>query len=234
MHLSSGGVNSPRSLREQVLDALRSALIATELEPGTVYSVPALAAEFGVSPTPVREAMLDLVQQGMVEPVRNKGFRVTELSDRELDELTEIRALIEPPAIARITREVERARVEALYPDAQRIIVAAEANDLIAFVAADLSFHLGLLSLLGNRTLVDVVRDLKMRSRLYDLPEMAARGEVGECAEGHITLLDKICSGDADAAESEMLRHLAQVRGVWAGRSSRAALDRLDASRSLS
>jgi DNA-binding GntR family transcriptional regulator len=74
-------LNLPRvlghnSLREQVSHALRAALIAGELRPGVVYSAPVLAAGFGVSATPVREAMLDLAKEGLVEVVRNKGFRV--------------------------------------------------------------------------------------------------------------------------------------------------------------
>lgn len=234
LQLSLRPVDGHRNLREQVLDALRSALIAAELQPGTVYSVPTLAAHFGVSPTPVREAMLDLAQQGLVEPVRNKGFRVTALSDRELDELTEIRSLIEPPMIAHITRTAPRAAIEALYPAAHQIIAAADSGDLIGFVDADLAFHLQLLALAGNEQLVEVVRDLKMRSRLYDLPSMAERGEVGDCAKGHVALLDSILKGDADVAEQAMLAHLAQVRGVWAGRSSEHALSRLDAVRTSS
>lgn len=220
-----------RNLREQVLEALRSALIAAELRPGNVYSVPTLAAEFGVSPTPVREAMLYLAQKGLVEPVRNKGFRVTELSDEDLDDFTEIRALIEPPMIARVTQDVPRARIEELYPYAQEIVVAGEAGDLIGFVDADLRFHLKLLALAGNNPLVEVVRDLKMRSRLYDLPRMAERGEIADSARGHLELLDVMCSGDVKGAERAMLGHLAQVRGVWVGRSSKVALDRLDAVR---
>ena len=72
-----------RRLRDEVAAALRAALIAGELRPGEVYSAPVLAARFGVSATPVREAMLDLVREGLVDTMPNKGFRVTELSDRK-------------------------------------------------------------------------------------------------------------------------------------------------------
>ncbi|HSA52260.1 MAG TPA: GntR family transcriptional regulator, partial [Yinghuangia sp.] len=64
------------SLREQVARAIRAALVAGEMRPGVVYSAPGLATRFGVSATPVREALLDLAKDGLVEPVRNKGFRV--------------------------------------------------------------------------------------------------------------------------------------------------------------
>ncbi|HLH46617.1 MAG TPA: GntR family transcriptional regulator, partial [Acidimicrobiales bacterium] len=86
-----GPLAAPRSLREGVADALRAAVVSGEMRPGVVYSVPSLAAQFGVSPTPVREAMLDLLKEGLVESVRNKGFRVTEVTDAQLDEITGLR-----------------------------------------------------------------------------------------------------------------------------------------------
>src|ERR1043166_8203181 len=75
---SLGGRRS--SYRERVAAALRAALIAGGLRPGEVYSAPDLAPRFGVSATPVREAMLELVKEGLVGTVPNKGFRVTSVS----------------------------------------------------------------------------------------------------------------------------------------------------------
>src|SRR6478752_2228299 len=87
------------NLRDSVANALRAAVISGELEPGQVYSAPMLGARFGVSATPVREAMLDLVREGLVISLRNKGFRVTEVSDADLDDLASLRQLVEPPTI---------------------------------------------------------------------------------------------------------------------------------------
>lgn len=84
------------SVRGQILDALRAALVDGELAPGQVYSAPALGARFGVSATPVREAMQQLAIEGAVEVVPNRGFRVSERGPRELAELAEVRALIDP------------------------------------------------------------------------------------------------------------------------------------------
>ncbi len=104
MTLNLPALGQQRKVRDQVADALRAALVAGEMRPGVVYSAPALAARFGVSATPVREAMLDLAKEGLVTAVRNKGFRVTELSDRDLDDITALRALIEVPTIGQIAR----------------------------------------------------------------------------------------------------------------------------------
>jgi DNA-binding GntR family transcriptional regulator len=214
-------LNLPRvlghnSLREQVSHALRAALVAGELRPGVVYSAPVLAGEFGVSATPVREAMLDLAKEGLVEVVRNKGFRVTELSAADLDAFTEIRALIEIPVITGLARTATKEQLEDMRPLAQAIVDAARARDLIGYVEADQAFHLGLLGLTGNRHLVDVVADLRNRSRLYGLPALADAGTLSASAEEHLVLLEHLLRGDAEAVERSMRDHLGHVRSIWA------------------
>ncbi|GGQ82372.1 GntR family transcriptional regulator [Kitasatospora griseola] len=203
-------------LRDQVAHALRAALISGELRPGVVYSAPALAADFGVSATPVREAMLDLAREGLVEAVRNKGFRVTELSDRDLDEFTEIRALIEVPTVGRVARTAAAEQLEALRPQAEAIVAAARKHDLIGYLEADRQFHLDLLALAGNARLVETVGDLRKRSRLYGLNRLDQRGELVSSAEEHLELLDVLLTGDAKAAEECMTRHLGHIRHLWA------------------
>jgi DNA-binding GntR family transcriptional regulator len=203
-------------LRDQVANALRAALISGELRPGVVYSAPTLAADFGVSATPVREAMLDLAREGLVEAVRNKGFRVTALSEQDLDEYTEIRALIEVPTVGRVTRTAAAEQLEALRPQAEAIVAAARRHDLIGYLEADRQFHLDLLGLAGNARLVETVGDLRKRSRLYGLNRLDQRGELVSSAEEHLELLDLMLTGDAPAAEACMARHLGHVRSLWA------------------
>ncbi|MGW3460599.1 GntR family transcriptional regulator [Streptomyces olivaceoviridis] len=204
------------SYRERVADALRAALIAGELRPGEVYSAPSLAARFGVSATPVREAMLDLAKEGLVDTVPNKGFRVTAVSDRQLDEYTHIRALIEIPTVVDLARTADRVSLEALRPAAREIVTAAVAGDLIAYVKADTRFHLGLLALAGNAHLVEVVADLRKRSRLYGLTALVEAGRLLASAEEHLELLDALLERDEKAVHTIMTRHLGHVRSLWA------------------
>ncbi|KOV61863.1 GntR family transcriptional regulator [Streptomyces sp. MMG1121] len=204
------------SYRERVADALRAALIAGELRPGEVYSAPSLAARFGVSATPVREAMLDLAKEGLVDTVPNKGFRVTAVSDQQLDEYTHIRALIEIPTVAGLARTGDRVSLEALRPAAREIVTAAVAGDLIAYVEADTRFHLGLLALAGNAHLVEVIADLRGRSRLYGLTALVQAGRLLASAEEHLELLDALLERNEQAVREIMTRHLGHVRGLWA------------------
>ncbi|MFD8817855.1 GntR family transcriptional regulator [Streptomyces sp. NPDC059627] len=206
------------NFRERVVDVLRAALIAGELRPGEVYSAPGLAPRLGVSATPVREAMLELVKEGMVEIVPNKGFRVTVVSEKQLDEYTHVRSLIEIPTTVALAATADRADLEALRPVAQEIVTSALKGDLIAYVEADLAFHLGLLALAGNDQLVAVVRDLRRRSRLYGLTTLVKAGRLRASAEEHLELLDALLARDEQAVHEIMTRHLGHVRGLWAAR----------------
>jgi DNA-binding GntR family transcriptional regulator len=209
------------SLRQQVTEALRGAVVSGVMQPGALYSAPTLAAMLGVSATPVREAMLDLAKEGLIEAVRNKGFRVTELTDAELDQLTELRSLIEVPTVAAIAErytDAWRADIDALSVDAAEIVRCAETGDLIGHVAADRRFHLNLLGLHGNAQLVEVVGELRARSRLYGLQQLAERGLLTASAAEHQQLLDLIVAHDVERARDLMALHIGHVRGQWAGR----------------
>ncbi len=212
---------SRTSLRQQVTEALRGALITGAMLPGALYSAPTLATMLGVSATPVREAMLDLAKEGLVEAVRNKGFRVTELTDAELDDITELRMLIEVPTVAKIAAEYTGGpggRMETLREEAQEIVRHAGTGDLIAYVRADRLFHLDLLAMAGNAQLVAVIADLRSRSRLYGLQELVDSGRLGPSSLEHEELLDLVVAGNAVAAGELMARHIGHVRGEWAGR----------------
>jgi DNA-binding GntR family transcriptional regulator len=204
------------SLREQVAKALRAAVISGQLEPGVVYSAPMLAGTFGVSATPVREAMLDLAKEGLVEAVRNKGFRVVELSDRDLDELTELRMLIEVPTTARLAGRLDEAALAGLRTLSRQIEAAAMSGDLIAYLETDREFHLTLLGHGGNRQLVDLVAELRSKARLYGLGRLADTGRLVDSAREHGGLVELLASGSGDAAETLTRHHIQHVRGIWA------------------
>lgn len=206
------------SLRHEIADALRAAITAGQMRPGLVYSVPTLAGQFGVSATPVREAMLDLAKGGLVEAVRNKGFRVTEPTDKELDDITKLRALIEVPTVAELATTADPQSLHALRPLAEPIVVSARAGNLIGYIEADRRFHLELLGLAGNERLVEIVRDLRDRTRLYGLEPLRAQGRLVASAEEHLELLDALLTRQPSAAEAVMARHIGHIRGIWAAK----------------
>jgi DNA-binding GntR family transcriptional regulator len=218
--LSLPSFHQQSSLREQVAEALRALLVSGRMRPGVLYSAPKLAAEFGVSATPVREAMLDLVSEGLVDVVRNKGFRVTHLSDAELDAMAELRSLIEVPVMGMIAEACEgevAGAVEQLRSVADAITAAAARKDLVTYVELDTEFHLRFLELHGNDQVVSVIRDLRRRSRLYGLEDLAGTGLMLTLCEEHQQMVDAALARDGARMRTLMAQHIGHVRSVWAG-----------------
>ncbi|WP_337821493.1 GntR family transcriptional regulator [Amycolatopsis sp. A1MSW2902] len=204
------------NLREQVLEVVRQAMVSGELRPGDIYSAAALATRLGVSSSPVREALLTLVNQGLLEPVRNRGYRVVAITERDLDEIYEMRLLLEVPATLSAGAAAgpdDLARLDAL---AGEIESAAEAGDVARFLEADRRFHLDLLALAGNGRLIDAIATLRDQTRLYGLEKLAERGRLADSAREHREMLATIAERDWTRLEDQVRAHLKHVRAEWA------------------
>lgn len=198
---------------------IRASILAGELGPGEIHSATTIAQRLGVSPTPVREAMLDLANGGLVEPVRNRGFRVLTPDDRDLDEISELRLMLEPAAMRAVVERATDEQLAELDAVVTTIEQRAEVADVAGFLVADRAFHLGLLELLGNGRLVRLVAQLRDQTRLVGITELARAGNLMTSAREHREILAALRARDADAAEQLMRSHLVHTRGIWAGRS---------------
>ncbi|MGW1259904.1 GntR family transcriptional regulator [Streptomyces sp. NPDC002513] len=199
------------SVRRQILDALRTALVAGELTPGEVYSAPALAERFGVSATPVREAMQQLALEGAVEVVPNRGFRVAVRGARELAELAEIRALIEIPVMLRLARTVPAERWAELRPLAERTVRAASSGCRATYAECDRAFHRAVLALAGNEQLVRIAEDLHRRTQwpmVGDGPGAPGCADLVADAAEHTALLDALVAQDLVMVQSLVREHV--------------------------
>jgi DNA-binding GntR family transcriptional regulator len=207
------------SLRDEVHEALRAALITGRMKPGVLYSAPALAEMLGVSATPVREAMLDLVKEGLVVAVRNKGFRVTEVSDRELDELIEARILLEVPTMGAVAEKYEPSmepEINRLRGLAKDLEAAAESNEISTYLQIDTEFHTSFLRLHGNTEIVKIVRQLRGRNRLFGLEALARAGKLITSAREHMQMVDLAVAKDRTGLEELTRIHLSHTRTIWA------------------
>jgi DNA-binding GntR family transcriptional regulator len=206
------------SLREQVERTLSSRIVAGEFAPGTVLTVPTLAGEFGVSATPVREAMLNLARRGFLSPLRNRGFEVTEVSPDELRELGEVRLMLEGPPMRELAGTLSDDVVERLHGLAEEIVRAGREGRFEDYLEADTTFHLTLLELTGNRQLVRLVRELRQQTRLVGLVNLADSDEIEGSSLEHAELFRLLAAGDGAGAEALMRRHIGHVAGLWSGR----------------
>jgi DNA-binding GntR family transcriptional regulator len=205
------------NFREQARRAIRAHIIAGNIAAGELVSARALATRLGVSATPVREALLDLANERLLTPVRNQGFLVTTPSDQDLRDILEIRLMLEVPAMVGLAGRLPKDRHSHHQQMAATIHDCAASGDVVGFLEADRDFHLGLLSEVGNRRLVEMVATLRDQVRLYGLPRLAEEQRLADSADEHIQLIDSIIQGDATLTEQVMRRHLRHTTGIWAG-----------------
>jgi DNA-binding GntR family transcriptional regulator len=185
-------------LRQQVADALRSAIVTGKLRPGTPLVETALAEQLNVSRAPIREAIQDLENDGLVETVAYRGKRVKPLTAREVAEIREMRQLFEVMAVRRI---LDRGTaVETLREPCRAMEAAAAAGDREALVAADEAFHRTLIRLSDHRLLAQLWAGLYLR--IHQIMSLRHDEDVDlvDIAGAHPPIVDALEAGDEERA----------------------------------
>src|SRR5580698_661973 len=195
------------SLRDQVLERVRADIVSGHSAPGAMYSVPALAGELGISTTPVREALLALASDGLITPVRNRGFRVEDVSLADLRNLFALRVLLEGYALEQLA-ERRLTHVEELHKLADAVGVAVEAKDNLAYTATDRAFHKELVSRAENPLLTKMVMELRDSMRLYGMETPAGRERQIASVKEHYQLIDLAVAGDKRAISALIKHHI--------------------------
>ncbi|OIJ69650.1 GntR family transcriptional regulator [Streptomyces mangrovisoli] len=212
MHGSSGtGAVTRSTLRQQIADALRDEVLAGRLQPGREFTVKEIADQYGVSATPVREALVDLSAQGLLEADQHRGFRVTEYSADDYRGMVEARSMVTDGMFHALLdghhalREADDPRsVAALAAvrrrgeEAQR---AAAAGELRVLVGYDLRFWRELGALFGNAYLTDFLHRLRVQSWVCTVQHLRGATDLrGQLWAGHTELVDALGNRDVDSA----------------------------------
>lgn len=196
------------SLREKVADQLRAALISGELRPGVTYTVRSMAAEFGVSPTPVREAILDLSGEGLLRVRPNRGFTVVKPDAATVVHIANVRRLLEIPATVEVVRRASAEEVAELLETAERTAHHAGREDLAGYIEADQEFHGQVLALTGNPILVELSERLRAQARMHAFPGLLKSGELLRSAQEHVALVRSIAEADVSAVREIVGHHI--------------------------
>jgi DNA-binding GntR family transcriptional regulator len=196
------------TLAARALDGLRAAIVAGRLAAGERYSVGALAAELGVSRTPVREALLALERQGLVRFERNKGVRILAPSAADLEEVFALRLLLEVPAARRAAGRLAPAGLDDLDAALAAMEEAAAAGDEAAFMAHDQRFHALLLAAAGSPRLVAAVGQLRDHVRSAGASTVGRSRDLHAIHAEHVAIRDAVRAGDPAAAAAAMRAHL--------------------------
>lgn len=201
-------VRPAASVNSQVLNALRTAVITGELQPGTLHSVQSLATQLGVSRTPVREALIKLSQQGMVRFERNRGVRVLQTSLHDLEEVFALRLLLEVPATRRAVELLDAGGRRELSRQLQAMERAAAADDEYRMWEHDRRFHRLLLEASGNGRLAEYVDGLRDTVLRRGASTARSSRSLDAIVAEHRAVLDRVQAGDASGAAAAMRVHV--------------------------
>lgn len=194
---------------DRLRDELENAIATGELRPGERLDEVSLAARYGVSRTPLREALNHLAASGFVEIRPHRGAFVVEVGPQRLAEMfetmSELEAACARHAVRRLTPEIEAEMVAA--HEACR--AAAEARDSDAYYYANERFHFALYSASGNSFLAEEARRLHRRLRVYRRLQLRAGNRLARSFAEHQAILDAIRAGDVELATAQARSHVA-------------------------
>jgi DNA-binding GntR family transcriptional regulator len=199
------------TLTTRALEALRAAIVDGRLEAGERYSVAQLAERFGVSRTPVREALLVLERQGVVRFERNRGVRVLETTAHDLEEVFALRLLLEVPATRRACEVLDADDLAALGRELDTMARLAKEGDEGAFMAHDKRFHEIILRASGNRRLAGIVSQLRDLVRFRGASTVGRSRDLQAILSEHVVILDALKARDAPGAARAMRAHLLET-----------------------
>ena len=212
----------PRVLRQEVLTALRTAILANEISAGSRLLEADVAEQMGVSRAPVREAIRHLEQEGLVEIFPHRGAVVVGLPEAEIDAIYELRAVIEGRATAASVGSVGEAELQRLEALIDEMRVAIKAHEVEAIAEFDLRFH-GLIVEWSGLTLLRHIwssLDGLVRVRSYqalDRPGSTAKYFLKNAGSSHTVLVDALRAGDPEAAAALARQHVLEVPTMLAG-----------------
>ena len=207
----------PRTTPQHALDALRRAIVAGELRPGERVLQEDVAERLGVSIAPVREALRVLEQEGQVTYLPRRGYFVTELRFEDLQEIYDLRRVLESRAARRALPGLDDHARQRILLAAKDCFNAAEAGDVAGELEANRRFHFAILESPEQPHTMRVIRLLWDSTEAYRAMYYNSPAERRESIAAHDRILAAVRAGDADRLVAELDEHRARALEVLRG-----------------
>ena len=198
---------APRALYEEVAELLRQRIFARELAPGSWIDEMRLADEYGISRTPLREALKVLATEGLVTMKMRRGAYVTEVNDKDQRDVYHLLSLLESDAagvVAAQASDLELTELESIHQE-----LSAAVGNTDKFFAINERFHMRLLEIANNRWRDQMVADLRKVMKLNRHNSLLKSGRIEESLREHQALLEALLARDVSASVARMQAHFA-------------------------
>ena len=198
---------APSALYQQVAEQLRQRIFQHVLEPGAWIDELKMAEEFGISRTPLREALKVLAAEGLVTMKVRRGAYVTEVSSKDVRDVYHLLALLESDAAAAVASSADDAQLATLQ--ALHDELGAHRDDALQFFALNERFHIQLLTLADNRWCDQVVADLRKVMKLNRHKSLFRQGRIDESFQEHTAIMQALLDRAPERARAAMQQHFA-------------------------
>ncbi len=202
------------SLHDQAAERLREQIFSGALSPGSFLDEAALCERLAISRTPLREALKVLVAEGLLRHEPRRGCFVAEITERDVDEIFPVIALLEGRAAYEATERAGSADIAALEVLHERLRSHAAAGRIDAYYEANYAIHEAFITLADNRWLAQVIGDLRKILRLARHQTLHVPGRLQQSLGEHLAIFDALQRKDCAAAEQAMRNHLMAQRNA--------------------
>lgn len=196
---------SPRALYEEVAELLRQRIFNRELEPGSWIDELKIAEDYGISRTPLREALKVLAAEGLVTMKVRRGAYVTEVNEKDLVDIYHLLGLLESDATGMVAQHATDEQLGELRSLHEALEASAQDRD--RFFEINERFHMRLLEIADNRWRNQMVADLRKVMKLNRHHSLLKSGRIEESLAEHRAVMTALQARDATAATSRMLEH---------------------------
>ena len=206
---------APRPLYEEVAELLRQRIFKRELEPGSWIDEMKISEEFGISRTPLREALKVLAAEGLVTMKVRRGAYVTEVSQQDLSDVYHLLSLLESDAAAVVAIKATDAELKELQSLHKALATAAAPTKTAGegnteqFFALNEQFHMRLLEIANNRWRDQMVADLRKVMKLNRHNSLLKAGRIAESLSEHRAIVEALLMRDAELTRQRMTEHFA-------------------------
>lgn len=206
-------------LNQQTYTYLKQLIIDSRLSYQEIYSETKVAKELGVSRTPLRDAMHRLAQEGYIDIIPSKGFRIHQLSQKDVTDTFQIRSALESYSTLKITRECNTPKAKSLFKELEKSIESMEevmntTKDIVEFSEHDFKFHHLIIDYIENEHFSSVFDSYLYRMKKLAWLSLSHEGRMEDTCREHRAILEGMRSGDSEHIYMITLNHMDRPKEI--------------------
>jgi DNA-binding GntR family transcriptional regulator len=205
-------LDKPVGLTDWAYEQIKEAILKIQFVPGTQLQIESLVLELGISRTPIREALLRLEKDGLVRVLPRVGFFVKEFTSRDLEELYEVRELLESRAVKNAVENLSGEDLDLIDQLLEISVTAVQASDVQKFLEGEIQFHNYLTQHSQNTYLISVLESLRDLSYRWRTLSLRSHESLVRSMEEHLVIARAVRNKDAELASQLMAEHIRNAR----------------------